>query len=314
MPLDPMVKAFLDQASALPRPKMWEMPLSLGRQAFAQMMSMVGPKDVPVGKVQNIVIPGPAGEIRARVYSPVASGGAAHPALVYFHGGGFVVGDLDTHDGLCRMIALEGGFVVVAVEYRRAPENQWPAPLDDAFTATRWIFTNAPSLGIDAGRIAIGGDSAGGLLAAAVTQSVKEHGGFKIAFQLLLFPVTDFAADSGSMDRYAVGYLLEKQTIEWCHSQVLAEGADRTSAKFSPLHAKDFFGLPPAYVMLGGYDPLHDQGLAYAEKLKAAGVKVTIADYSDMVHCFIYLQSVLPQAHAAMADAATAVAQALDKA
>ena len=314
MPLDPQVKAFLYQASALPRPKMWEMPLSLGRQGFAHMMSMIGPKDVPVGKVQNIVIPGPAGELRARIYAPVAAGGAAHPALVYFHGGGFVVGDLDTHDGLCRLLTHEGGFVVVAVEYRRAPENKWPAPLDDGFAATRWIFENAPSLGIDAGRIAIGGESAGGLLAAAITQSMKEQGGFKIAFQLLLFPVTDFAADSGSMDRYAVGYFLEKQTIEWCHSQVLPPGADRMSPKLSPLHARDFSGLPPAYVMLGGYDPLHDQGLAYADKLKAAGVQVTIADYGEMVHCFIYLQSVLPQAHAAVADAAAAMAKALDKA
>ncbi len=290
------------------------MPLSLGRQGFAHMMSMVGARDVPVGKISNILIPGPGGEISARIYAPVAAGGASKPALVYFHGGGFVVGDLDTHDGLCRLIAHEGGFIVVAVEYRRAPENKWPAPLDDALAATRWIFENAPSLGIDAGRIAIGGDSAGGQLAACVTQSIKEQGGFRIAFQMLLFPVTDMAADSGSMDRYAVGYFQEKQTIEWCHAQVLPPGADRASPAVSPLRARDLSGLPPAYVMLGGYDPLHDQGLAYAEKLKAAGVAVTIADYNEMVHCFIYLQSVLPQAHAAVADAAAAVAQALDKA
>src|SRR6185437_7272954 len=156
MPLDPLVKQFLDQAAQMPRPKLWEAPLVLSRQGFAHMMAMLGPKDVPVGKIQNIVIPGPAGDIRARLYAPVATGGAALPALVYFHGGGFVMGDLDTHDGLCRLIAHEGEFVVVAVDYRRAPENKWPAPLDDAFAATRWIFANAPALGIDAGRIAIG--------------------------------------------------------------------------------------------------------------------------------------------------------------
>jgi acetyl esterase len=312
MSLDPLVKAFLDQAASLPRPKIWEMPVSLGRQTFAQMMSMMGPKDVPVGKVQNIVIPGPSGDIKARLYAPVAAGGAAHPALVYFHGGGFVVGDLDTHDGLCRLLVHEGGFMVVAVDYRRAPENKWPAPLDDAYAAMRWIFQNAPSLGIDAGRIAVGGDSAGALLAAWITQNAKAHGGIAIAFQLLLFPVTDFGANSGSMDRFAVGYFLEKQTIEWCHAQVLTPGSDRMAA--SPLYGKDFSGLPPAYVVLGGFDPLHDQGLAYAEKLKAAGIKVTIADYSEMVHCFIYLQSVLPQAHAAVAEAAAVVAKALEKA
>ncbi|HWC63390.1 MAG TPA: alpha/beta hydrolase [Rhizomicrobium sp.] len=312
MSLDPLVKAFLDQASMLPRPKMWEMPLSLGRQTFAQMMSMMGPKDVPVGRVHNLPIPAPGGELRARIYAPVAAGSVAHPALVYFHGGGFVVGDLDTHDGLCRLLAGEGGFVVVAVDYRRAPENKWPAAFDDAYAATRWIFANAPSLGIDAGRIAIGGDSAGAFLAASVTQAAKAHGGVSIAFQMLLFPLTDFGADSGSMNRFAVGYFLEKQTIEWCHAQVLPPGTDR--AAVSPLYAKDFSGLPPAYVMLGGYDPLRDQGLAYAGKLKAARVAVTIADYPEMVHCFIYLQSVLPQAHAAVADAAAAVAKALEKA
>ena len=314
MPLDPLVKAFLDQASALPRPKMWDMPLSMSRQGFSQMMSMMGPHDVPVGKVQNITMPGPAGDIRARLYAPVAAGGESLPALVYFHGGGFVVGDLDTHDGLCRLIAHEGGFVVVAVGYRLSPENKWPAPLDDAFAATRWIFENAPSLGIDAGRIAIGGDSAGGHLAACVTQAIKAHGGMKLAFQLLLFPGTEFTTDTGSMNRFAVGYMMEKQTIEWFYSQVLPEGADRLSPKISPLLAKDFSGLPPAYIMLGGYDPLHDEGLAYGEKLKAAGVKVTIADYSDMVHAFIYLQTVLPQARDAIGAAAKAVKDALAEA
>jgi acetyl esterase len=314
MPLDPQVKAFLDQASAMPRPKMWDMPLSMSRHSFAQMMTMMGPHDVPVGKIQNIAIPGPGGDIRARVYAPIAGGSESLPAMVFFHGGGFVVGDLDTHDGLCRLIAHEGGFVVVAVDYRLAPENKWPAPLDDAIAATRWIFANAPSLGIDAGRIAIGGDSAGGHLAACVTQAIKASGGLKLAFQLLLFPGTEFTTDTGSMNRYAVGYLMEKQTIEWFYSQVLPDDADRLSPKVSPLLSKDFSGLPPAYIMLGGYDPLHDEGLAYADKLKAAGVKVTVADYSDMVHCFIYLQSVLPQAHDAMAKAAEAVAQALDQA
>jgi acetyl esterase len=314
MPLDPLVKAFLDQASALPRPKAWEMPLSMTRQGFAHMMNLMGPKDVPVGKVRNIVIPGPAGDIRARVYAPVAAGGEALPALIYFHGGGFVMGDLDTHDGLCRLIAHEGGFIVVAVDYRRAPENKWPAPLEDAAAATRWIFDNASSLGIDAGRIAVGGDSAGGHLAACVTQAVKEQGGPKIAFQLLMFPGTEFTTDTGSMNRFAVGYFMEKQVIEWCYGQILPPDADRTSPSVSPLNARDFSGLPPAYILLGGYDPLHDEGLSYADKLKAAGVQVTVADYSEMVHCFIYLQTVLPQAHDAMANAAQAVAKALDAA
>ena len=314
MSLDPLVKAFLDSAAAMPRPKMWDMPLGAVRHSFAGFMSMVGPQGVPVGRIENSTIPGPAGPIRIRSYAPVGAGGEALPALVYFHGGGFVVGDLDTHDGLCRLLVAEGGFRVIAVDYRLAPENKWPAPLDDAFSVLRHVFDNAAVLGIDAGRIAVGGDSAGGHLAAAVTQKAREKGGLALAFQLLLFPGTEFTTDTSSMNKYAVGYFMEKQTLEWFYSQVLPKDTDRNAASVSPLKAHDFAGLPPAYIMLGGYDPLHDEGLAYAEKLRAAGVKVTIADYTEMVHCFIYLQTVLPQAHNAMAEAAQAVAVALESA
>jgi acetyl esterase len=314
MPLDPLVKAFLDQAAMIPRPKMWDMPPSMVRHSFAGMMGLVGAKSVPVGKIENFAIPGPAGDIPVRAYAPVAAGGDALPALIYFHGGGFVVGDLDTHDGLCRLLVSEGGFRVIAVRYRLAPEHKWPAPLDDAFAALRHIFDNASVLGIDAGRIAVGGDSAGGHLAAALTQLAREKGGPAVAFQLLLFPGTEFTTDTSSMNKFAVGYFMEKQAIEWFYSQVLPSDADRNSPRVSPLKAADFSGLPPAYIMLGGYDPLHDEGLAYAQKLRDAGVQVTVADYADMVHCFIYLQTVLPQAHDAVAAAAHAVHDALDTA
>jgi acetyl esterase len=311
MPLDPLVKAFLDQAAAFPRPKPWDIPLGALRAGFSGMMGLVGRADVPVGKIENFKIPGPHGDIPARAYAPVAVGGAAMPALVYFHGGGFVVGDLNTHDGLCRLFAHEGGFRVIAVEYRLAPENKWPQPLDDAATALRWIFDNASSLGVDAGRIAVGGDSAGALLTASLTQQIKEKGGAAIAFQLLMFPSTDIAGHFASMEKFATGYFIDKRTIDWNNEQLLPPGFDRTSPSVSPLRAKDFAGLPPAYVMLGGYDPLHDEGLAYAGKLREAGVQVIVADYDDMVHCFIYLQTVLPQAHDAVADAAKAVRDAL---
>lgn len=311
MPLDPLVKAFLDQAAAIPRPKAWEMPLSASRKGFAGLMGLVGPQDVPVGRIENFKIPGPRGDIRARAYTPIAVGRDAQPVLVYFHGGGFVVGDLNTHDGLCRLFAHEGGFRVIAVEYCLAPECKWPAPLDDAAAALQWIFDNAPALGVDAGRIAVGGDSAGALLTACLTQAMKKKGGAAIAFQMLLFPSTDLAGHFASMDKFGVGYFLDRQTIEWNNSQLFPEGIDRSSPEISPLRAKNFAGLPPAYIMLAGYDPLHDEGLAYAEKLKQAGVPVTVADHPEMVHCFIYLQTVLPQAHDAVAAAAKAVRDAL---
>jgi acetyl esterase len=313
MPLDPLVKAFLDKASQIPRPKAWEVPPSMARQSFAGLMQLTGPKDVAVGKVVNFSIPGPGGDLRARTYTPIAAVGP-QPTLVYFHGGGFVAGGLESHDGLCRLFAAEGGFQVIAVEYRLAPENPWPAAVDDAWAAFQWIEANAADLGVDGGRIAVGGDSAGATLSAIITQLARAKAKPKIAYQLLLFPGTQVGAETSSLHEFAVGYFLERKAIEYFNSLYLPPGTDRQSTKVSPLRAKDFTGLPPAFVMLGGYDPLHDEGLAYAEKLKAAGVKVTIADYTDMVHCFIYLQTVLPQAHEAVTYAARAVKRALDAA
>ncbi len=311
MPLDPLVKAFLDRAAAIPRPKAWDVPPAIARQSFAGMMQMVGPKDVAIGKVESFTIPGPGGAIRARAYTPVAAVGPL-PTLIYFHGGGFVAGSLESHDGLCRLFADEGGFKLIAVDYRLAPEHRYPAAVDDAWAATQWIEENAAEIGVDAGRIAVGGDSAGGMLAAIVTQLARDKGGLRIAYQLLLFPNTQIGGETSSLKEFAVGYFLERRAIEYFNDLYLPPQADKNSAKVSPLQAKDFAGLPPAYVMLAGYDPLHDEGHAYAEKLRAAGVKVTVADYPDMVHGFIYLQTVLPQAHDAVAQAAKAVKAALD--
>jgi acetyl esterase len=313
MPLDPLVKAFLDKAAAIPRPKAWEVPPIVARQSFAGMMQLTGPKDVGVGRIENLTIPGPGGDLRARVYAPVAAVGL-QPTLVYFHGGGFVAGGLESHDGLCRLFAAEGGFKVIAVDYRLAPEHPWPAAVDDAWAAFQWVEANAADLGVDGGRIAIGGDSAGATLSAIITQLAKAKTKPKIAYQMLLFPGTQVGAETSSLHEFAVGYFLERKAIEYFNSLYLPAGTDRNSPKVSPLRAKDFSGLPPAYVMLGGYDPLHDEGLAYAEKLKAAGGQVTIADYAGMVHCFIYLQTILPQAHEAVAEAAKAVKRALDAA
>lgn len=320
MPLDPLVKAFLDQAAAIPRPKMWQLPPAAARASFAGMMGLVGPQNVAVGKVENLSIPvgahgpGPEREIPARAYAPVAISSEPHAALIFFHGGGFVVGGLDTHDGICRMLCSEGNLRVIAVDYRLAPEHTYPAALDDAMAATAWIAANAAQLGIDPGRIAVGGDSAGGMLAAIVTHLARDKGGPQLAYQLLMFPNTQMVGETASLNEFGVGYFLERHTVEWFNSQYAPSEADRASPLVSPLRADNFAGLPPAYVMLGGFDPLHDEGMAYAQKLREAGVAVTIADHADMVHCFIYLQTVLPQAHVALADAAHAVSAALEAA
>jgi acetyl esterase/lipase len=311
MPLDPLVKAFLDQMALQPTPKMWELPPALAREAMDAMMQLVGPKDVPIGKVLNRAIPAEHGEIPIRVYSPVAAGAEPMPTMVFFHGGGWVIGNLDTHDGLCRILANESRCRIVAVDYRLSPEHKFPAAVEDAFAAVVWIEANASNIGVDANRLAVGGDSAGGALAIAVTQMAKEKGGPKLAFQMLLFPVTQIGEQTGSLREFGEGYFLEAATLNWFYGHYLADGADKNDPRVSPLKAADLSGLPPAYVMVAGFDPLHDEGVAYAEKLRGAGVAVTLDDYPDLVHDFILMQTVLPQAQEALAVAAKALCVAL---
>jgi acetyl esterase len=230
---------------------------------------------------------------------------------VFFHGGGWTIGNIDTHDGLCRMIANGSGCRVISVDYRLSPESKFPGPVEDAIAAVDWIEANAAQLGVDANRLAVGGDSAGGALAVVVTQIAKEKGAPKLAYQLLFFPVTQIGNETTSLREYAEGYFLERKTLEWFYENYLPPGADKRDPRISPLASSDVSGLPPAYIMLAGFDPLHDEGLQYAEKLRAAGVAVTMADYPDMVHDFIYLQAVLPQAAEALNAAAKALKAAL---
>lgn len=311
MPLDPLVQALLDQMAANPVP-LWQLTPEEARAAMHEMIDAIGGKGAPIGKVANLTMPGPGGELELRIFTPVAAGSEALPGLIYFHGGGFVMGDLDTHDTVCRILANEAGVRVIAVHYRRPPEDKFPAAVDDAIAAVNWIEANASSLGVDANRLAVGGDSAGGALAAVVAQQAKLKGGPKLSYQMLLFPVTDSAADTASHREFAEGYFLERNAIVWFSDHYLPAEADRNDIRLSPLRAADVSGLPPAYVMLAGYDPLHDEGLAYAEKLRDAGVPVTVADYPDMIHDFVMMMGALPQARPALNAAATALKAVLN--
>lgn len=311
MPLDPLLKVFLDELAAQPQPKLWELEPPAAREAFAALMQAVGPKDVPIGKVASLTVPGPGGFIAARSYLPVAAGSEPQPTLVFFHGGGFVIGSVETHDGLCRTLANLSACHVISVEYRLAPEHKFPSAVDDAFAALHWIETNAAQLGVDANRLAVAGDSAGAALAAVVCQLAHGAGAPKIAFQMLLFPVTHVGADMESRRTFASGYFLEAKDLDWFFNHYFGPEADRAQPKASPLLAGNLAGLPPAYVMVAGLDPLHDEGVAYAEKLRESGVKVALDDYPDMVHDFIYLQAVLPQAADALGKAANVLKEAL---
>jgi|SRR5579871_711341 len=306
MSLDKHVRVLLDQLAATGAPKLWE----LGPQAAraAMKLSVFRNSDEPIGATSDRHFPGPKGDVGVRIYSPLSAKAPLLPGLIFFHGGGFVLGDLDSHDGLCRVLCNESGCRVVSVDYRLAPEHPFPAAVDDCFAATQWVARNAAELGIDAGRLAVGGDSAGGNLAAVVAVLARDAGGPKLCFQLLIYPVTQLGGpDTGSMRENAKGYFLEKASMEWFTRLYCPELGHREDPRLSPLLTKDLSGLPPAYVVTAGFDPLRDEGKAYADRLDAAGVAVTYVNYPGMIHGFFSFRGLVPKAREAVAAAAAAL-------
>ena len=310
MALDPQVKGLLDAMAANPAPRMIDLPVAQAREMYRGIASTLDLQGVPIGKVEDRKIPGPGGDIPVRIYTPVAAGSGALPVLVYFHGGGWVIGDLETHDALCRSFANEAGCKVVAIDYRLAPEHRFPAAADDCFAAVKWIEANASEIGVDANRIAVGGDSAGGNLAAVVSQLALAAKGPRIAFQLLIYPVTDTNTDTGSYRDNASGYFLERDSMVWFFDHYLG-GADRNDPRIAPLKATSLAGLPRAYVVTAGFDPLRDEGRAYAEALKAAGVATEHVNYEGMIHGFFNLQAAFDVARGAVKAASKALKEAL---
>src|SRR5262245_48129262 len=283
MALHPQCKAFLDMLAAAGGPGINELPIDEARQVPYRMIELGGPEE-PVAQVDARPLPGSV-PIPVRVYRPSAAQDL--PALVYFHGGGFVICNLDTHDRLCRMLANASGCVVVSVDYRLAPEHKFPAAAEDAYSATRYVAEHASEFGIDPSRIAVGGDSAGANLATVVALMARDRGGPVLKFQLLIYPVVNFVAHETESEReYAQGYFLEIELMDWFKEQYFATEDDCHSPYASPLKASDLRGLPPALVITGECDPLRDQGEAYAEKLGSAGVAVALKRYEGMIHPF----------------------------
>ncbi|MFZ2469339.1 MAG: alpha/beta hydrolase [Parvibaculum sedimenti] len=311
MALDPQVKALLDGMAANPdAPRLIDLPPAGGREMYRAMASQLDVQGQPIGKVEDRTIPGPVGEIPLRLYTPVAAGSEALPVLVYFHGGGWVIGDLETHDALCRTLANESGCKVVAVDYRLAPEHKFPAAAEDAFAAVQWVEAHAAEIGVDANRIAVAGDSAGGNLAAVVSLMARDAKGPHISFQMLIYPVTDTNTDTISYREFAEGHFLERDGMIWFFNHYLGD-VDRNDPRVAPLKAASHQGLPPAYVVTGGYDVLRDEGRAYAETLKKAGVPVEHVNYEGMIHGFFNLQGVLDTGREAVKAAAQALKIAL---
>ena len=296
MPLDPQARAFLDQMQAAGIREAWEMTVDEARAASLARARMANATPIPIDRVEDRTVPGPAGDIPVRVYTP--AGERTRGVLVYFHGGGWVIGDLDVVDRPCRTLANAADLVVVSVDYRLAPEHRHPAAFEDCYAVTEWVAAHAAELGADPGRLAVGGDSAGGQLAAAVSLAARDAGGDvaqrsstggvapTIAFQLLIYPVTDFAFDTPSHTENAEGYLLQRGTMQWFWAHNLGPtdpGKDDTAF---PARADSFVGLPPAFVATAEFDPLRDEGEAYAQALRDAGVQVTAVRYDGMIHGF----------------------------
>lgn len=283
MPLDPQAKMLIDLIEGSGGFALT--PDSDPQELRALYAALTPPETIEVAHVEDATFPGPAGEIPIRIYRPV--GDAPKPAIVYYHGGGWVIGGLNTHDGACRAFANALDAVVVSVDYRLAPEHPFPAAVDDAFSALVWVHDHASALGADPSRVAVAGDSAGGNLAAVVAQLSRDGGGPPVCFQLLIYPVTDHEFDSGSMNDNAEGYFLTRDAMRWFFSHYLNDPGEGADPRVSPVRASDLSGLAPAFVITAEFDPLRDQGVAYAAAMREAGTPVQARTYDGMFHGFL---------------------------
>jgi acetyl esterase len=267
---------------------------------------------IPMARVESVEIPGPMGTIPARLYVPKTSpADSPPPLLVYYHGGGWVIGDLETHDSPCRFLAAHSGAQVLAVDYRLAPEHPFPAAAEDAFAAYAWASANAGRFGTEAKRIAVGGDSAGGNLAAVVCLLAREAGVSPPAMQLLIYPVTETARELPSRQTFRDGFILTRRDMAYYEDRYLPPGTDRGDPRVAVLQAEDLSNLPPAYLATAGFDPLRDEGNAYTRRLREAGVPVALHRHPGLVHTFINLTAICPSARAAMLEAAGALRMGL---
>ncbi|HWE36078.1 MAG TPA: alpha/beta hydrolase [Isosphaeraceae bacterium] len=303
MPLDPQAKAYLDQLAAVGAPSLAELPVEEARRLFRERRSLAGPPE-EVGKVEDRTI---AGGIPVRVYTPIGDIEGPRPALMFFHGGGWTIGDLDTVDTPCRRLANGSGCVVVSVDYRRAPEHRFPAALDDAFAATGYVAAHPEEFGVDPDRLAVGGESAGGNLAAAVALRARDRGGPPIAFQMLIYPVLDSGCNTPSYREHAEGYGLTRLGMRRYWSNYLPDLVSGRDPLAAPASADDLRGLPPALVQTAEFDVLRDEAESYAARLRAAGVAAECRRYDGLIHGYFYFAGIIDRGRGAIDDAARAL-------
>jgi acetyl esterase len=311
MPVDPQIQVVLDMLAAVEAPPFSEQTPAQVRESYGAMSAAeLGQPEV--GAVSDRTIPGPAGDIPVRVYRPEGDG--PFGGLVFYHGGGWVIGDLDTHDPLCRQLCLQAGVVVVSVDYRLAPEHRYPAPTEDSWAALQWVAANAAELEIDPDRLAIGGDSAGGNISALIAIRARDEGGPALRLQLLVYPATDLTMEHPSIKENGEGYFLTEESMVWFTGHYLGvdrEHGDPTDAVISPLRAKSLAGVAPARVITAEFDPLRDEGDAYAARLADEGVEVEHDRNPGMIHGFFQMGALSPAAAAAISRAADHLKRAI---
>ncbi|HEY7654350.1 MAG TPA: alpha/beta hydrolase [Methylomirabilota bacterium] len=308
MPLDPQAQKVVDTITALNLKPIKDSTPAEARESMRTRTAALGPvEDVPA--VADHRVPVAGGEITVRVYAPAGRG--PHPTLLFYHGGGWVIGDLYTHDGICRSIVNAAGCAVASVDYRLAPEFKYPVAVEDSYTALKWVVANAARLGLDPARVAVGGDSAGGNLAAVVALLARERHGPRLLLQVLVYPVTNHDFGTPSYRENATGYLLTTDDMRWFWRHYLGREEQGAEINASPFRAASLADLPPTLVITAGCDPLRDEGEAYAVRLRDAGVPVTLTQYPGMFHGFLRMTRILDQARAALGEVAGALRKAL---
>jgi len=309
--LDPQARALIDLMVERQLPPTHTLSVADARRVYRDRRSFTQPDPPPVGEVRDLQAEGPQGAIPLRLYKPAGAGAGALPVLVYFHGGGWVIGDLDTHDVVCRTLCAGSGCAVVAVDYRLGPEHRFPAAVDDAHAAVRWLRAQGAALGLDGARLAIGGDSAGGNLAAVTAIAMRQAGEAPARLQLLIYPATDMRAVAPSHTTNGQGYVLTRDTIAYFRGHYIADAAQWADWRASPLLAEDLSHLPPALVLTAGFDPLRDEGRQYADALSAAGVATQYVCFERQIHGFITMGRVIDEANTALDLCGAALRRAL---
>lgn len=310
MALDPQVEKILYWAQRASVPPYPELGAVQAREHYAKASATLDIVPPPLHEVEDHEVDLPGRVLRVRQYAPWPHSWAdPRPALLYFHGGGFTIGSVETHDRVCRMLALGGDCLVFSVDYRLAPEHRFPSAQDDAFDSLAWLRDESTAFGVDPARIAVGGDSAGGTLAAASAINARDRG-WSLALQLLIYPGVSSHQDSDSYRRFATGYLLDAQTVQWFFAQTLRDERDRLDWRFAPLRASDLRGVAPAWIAGAEYDPLIDENRAYAERLREAGVPVRFVQYDGMIHSFFQHAGFVQAARRAHRDACAALREA----